>query len=195
LSDDYSQSLRDLVDKCLNTDPESRPNIEEVLRYPLVRTELDNILKDFLSLTYDYLTAMSTHLILEQVIDIQCMLAKSSDDNGIPITDPSIFRVANTRKTKSLMQSELRAIKSGLQYKEIQDSSGTYKGYVDKDGKKEGVGIFIKSDGVKYYGEWHLNNEYGFGIKEFGNKGWGIDYNRFDQKKRYGTWEGTKGNR
>jgi serine/threonine protein kinase len=27
LSENYSQSLRDLVDKCLNTDPDSRPTI------------------------------------------------------------------------------------------------------------------------------------------------------------------------
>ena len=65
MSEDYSQSLRDLVDKCLNTDPESRPNIEEVLRYSLVRTELENILNDLLPLTYDYSTAMSAHLVLE----------------------------------------------------------------------------------------------------------------------------------
>ena len=39
LSESYSQSLRDLVDKCLNTDPDARPKIEQVLRYPLVREE------------------------------------------------------------------------------------------------------------------------------------------------------------
>jgi serine/threonine protein kinase len=110
LSEDYSQSLRDLVDKCLNTDPESRPNIEQVLRYPLVRKELDNILKDLLPLIYDYSTAMSAHLVLEQVIEIQCMLAKSTDDYGLTVTDPSLLRVANTPNTQFLLQAELRAI-------------------------------------------------------------------------------------
>jgi serine/threonine protein kinase len=43
LLEDYSESLRDLVDKCLNTDPESRPDIEQILRYPLVKAELENI--------------------------------------------------------------------------------------------------------------------------------------------------------
>ncbi len=76
LSESYSQTLRDLVDKCLNTDPDARPNIEQILRYPIVRAELDNILKDLLPLTYNYPTAMSAHLVLEQVIEIQCMLAK-----------------------------------------------------------------------------------------------------------------------
>ena len=65
LSSNYSQSLRDLVDFCLNKDPDSRPNIEQLLRYPLVRAELDNILKDFVPLTYSYSTAMDAHLVLE----------------------------------------------------------------------------------------------------------------------------------
>jgi serine/threonine protein kinase len=53
LSVEYSENLRDLVDKCLNTDPESRINIEQILRYPPIRAELDNILNDLLTLTYD----------------------------------------------------------------------------------------------------------------------------------------------
>jgi serine/threonine protein kinase len=36
LSNYYSKSLRDLVDKCLVTDPEIRPTIEQILRYPLI---------------------------------------------------------------------------------------------------------------------------------------------------------------
>ena len=71
----YSESIKKLVDFCLNTDPESRPNIEQILRYPIVRAELGNILNDLLPLTYNYPTAMSAHFVLEQVIEIQCMLA------------------------------------------------------------------------------------------------------------------------
>jgi hypothetical protein len=44
------------------------------------------------------------------------MLAKSTDDYGLPITDPSILRVANTPETKFLIQAELRAIQQGLKY-------------------------------------------------------------------------------
>jgi serine/threonine protein kinase len=110
LSVEYSENLRDLVDKCLNTDPESRINIEQILRYPPIRAELDNILKDLVPLTYNYSTATtSTHLVLEQVIEIQCMLAKSTD-YGLTVTDPSLLRVANTPNTQFLMQSELRAM-------------------------------------------------------------------------------------
>ncbi len=79
LSDNFSKSLRDLVDYCLNTDPDNRPKIEQVLRYPIVRAELDNILKDLVPLTFNFPTAMSAHLVLEQIIEIQCMIAKSTD--------------------------------------------------------------------------------------------------------------------
>jgi hypothetical protein len=117
-----------------------------VLRHPLVRAELDNILKDFIPLTYNYKTALSTHPVLEQVIEIQCMLAKSTDDYGLAVTDQSLIRVAKTPYT-FLLQAELRAINSGLEYREIINEFGNrYTGYVTKDGKREGVGILIFAD-------------------------------------------------
>ena len=83
------------------------------MRYPIVRTELGNILKDFVPLTFNYPTAMSAHLVLEQVIEIQCMLAKSTDYE-LAVTNPSLLRVSNTLNSQFLMQAELRAIKVGL---------------------------------------------------------------------------------
>jgi hypothetical protein len=128
----------------LNTDPKKRPNIEQVLRYPVVRAELDNILNDLIPLTYDYPTAMSAHLVLEQVVEIQCMLAKSTDDYGLQLTDQSLVRVANTPNTQFLLQAELRAIQQGLEYIEEKYPSGNiYSGYVNKDGLVEGAGITI----------------------------------------------------
>ena len=74
---------------------------------------------------------MSGHLVLEQVVEIQCMLAKSTD-YGLPLTDQSLLRVANTPNTQFLLQAELRAIHQGLQYKEIKYSDGSkFTGYVD----------------------------------------------------------------
>ena len=73
------------------------------------------------------------------------------------MTDPSILRVANTPNTQFLLQPELRAIQQGLQYREIKiDKEWTYKGYVNKDGQREGVGIRIKTNCYKDYAEWHL---------------------------------------
>jgi hypothetical protein len=194
LSENYSQSLRDLVDKCLNIDPDSRPTIEEVLRYPLVRAELTNILNDFVPLTYNYPTAMTARLVLEQVIEIQCELAKSTD-YGLFVTDPSLLRVANTPNTQFLLQAELRAIQNGLQYIEIKNEKGTiYNGYV-KDGIAEGVGINISTDGEKYIGECHLNKLHGCVKREWadGNKYWGG--HKDGKKEGYGTWEWADGSR
>jgi hypothetical protein len=58
------------VDKCLDRDPEKRPTIEYLLRYPLIRSELDNIMEYLLPLTHDHTTAVRGHLLLEQVVEI-----------------------------------------------------------------------------------------------------------------------------
>jgi hypothetical protein len=93
-----------------------RPSIDQILRYPIVRAELNNILNDFVPLTFNYPTAMAAHLVLEQVIEIQCKLAKSTDDYGLPLINLSVLKVANTPNTQFLLQAELRAIQNGLQY-------------------------------------------------------------------------------
>ena len=68
-------------------------------------------------LTFDYATARSAHDVLEQIVEIQCTLAKSSD-YGLPMIDKSLLRVANTDDTEFLLQPELNAVKQGLEYKE-----------------------------------------------------------------------------
>jgi hypothetical protein len=143
-------------------------------------------------LTYNYPTALSTHVVLEQVIEIQCKLAKSTDDYGFAVTDESLLRVANTPNTQFLLQAELRAIHQGLQYKEIQvNEEVRYHGYFDKDGQREGVGMGIWADGDKDYGEWHLNKRHGCRKGEFasGNTKWG------ETMEGYGTLEGADGDR
>jgi hypothetical protein len=76
------------------------------------------------------------------------MLAKSTDDYGLTVTDPSLLRVANTPNTQFLLQAELRAIQNGFQYIEEEDEDGDiYNGYEDKDGNAEGVGMWIFTDG------------------------------------------------
>jgi hypothetical protein len=41
-----------------------------VLRQPIIRAELDKIIKDFIPITKEYSTAPSAHKLLEQVVDI-----------------------------------------------------------------------------------------------------------------------------
>jgi hypothetical protein len=56
--------------------------------------------------------------------------------------DESELKVANTPDTHFLLQAELKAIQQGLEYREEEFKDGTkYKGYVNKDGLPEGVGI------------------------------------------------------
>jgi hypothetical protein len=118
-----------------------------VLRQPLIRAELEKIMNDLIPLTYEYSTAGSAHKVLEQIVEIQCALAKSTD-YGLPIIDKSLLRVANTPDTHFLLQAELNAIKQGLKYEEYEWEEGDrYKGYWNKDDQKEGVGIYIFTSG------------------------------------------------
>jgi MORN repeat len=111
------------------------------------------------------------------------------------VTDASLIRVANTPNTQFLLQRELRAIQQGLKYIEVEVDDITYKGYVNKDGLREGVGMRIWSDGYKEYAEWHLNKPQGCIKMELanGNSYWG----EFKDGKceGYGTWEVPNGNR
>jgi hypothetical protein len=111
-------------------------------------------LNDFIPLTYDYSTAGRAHKVLEQIVEIQCLLAKSTDYG---LSGESVLRVANTPDTEFLVQAELNtlkkvkgffSLKKGLKYKEKEYEGFSYKGYLNKDGQKEGVGILIwKDDG------------------------------------------------
>jgi hypothetical protein len=83
------------------------------LRQPIVRAELDNILNDFIPLTKKYSTAHSAHKLLEQIVEIQCVLGVSTD-YGLPMIDKSLLKVAHTPDTHFLLQAELKALKQGL---------------------------------------------------------------------------------
>ena len=62
--------------------------------------------------------------------------------------DESKIKVANTPDTYFLLQAELQAVKQGLQYEEKEFKTGVkYKGYLNKDGDFEGVGIRISPNG------------------------------------------------
>ena len=52
-----------------------------------------------------------------------------------------VLKLAKTQETKWFLQGELKAIKDGHVYKEIEYKSSTYRGYVNQNGEEEGVGI------------------------------------------------------
>ena len=110
-------------------------------------------MNDFIPLTYVYETAANAHKVLEQIVEIQCLLAKSTD---FGLSGESVLRVANTPETKFLEQAELNTLKNvkgffslkkGLKYKEKEFDLYSYKGYLNKDGQREGVGILITKSG------------------------------------------------
>ena len=72
----------------------------------------------------------------------------------------TVLLIANTDDTRHLLQGELRAIQQGLQFVENMELTfgthkGTYRGYVNSDGQREGVGVTILESGNKYYAEYH----------------------------------------
>jgi lipopolysaccharide biosynthesis protein len=83
-------------------------------------------LNDFITLTAAFSTALSAQKLLEQIVEIQCTLAKSTD-YGISMIDMSLLRVANTPNTQFLAQAELMAIMQGFHYTE----NSMYKGYIN----------------------------------------------------------------
>ena len=99
--------------------------------------------------------------------------------------DQSLLKVANTPDTQFLVQAELLALKNvkgffsftkGLEYKEIQYENGViYKGYVNKDGDREGVGVTITPSGQQDRGEYHQGKLHGTAKVTFasGNTYWG----------------------
>jgi hypothetical protein len=152
-------------------------------------------LNDLIPLTFDFPTAAGAHKVLEQIVEIQCMLAKSTD-YGLPMIDESKLKVANTPDTHFLLQAELKAIQQGLEYLEKEWKNGTkFKAYVNKDGYFEGVGIYIYPDGRKTRGEWHDDKLHGIAkvTVEDGNIYWGEV--KDSKKEGYGTTEWANGDR
>jgi hypothetical protein len=93
------------------------------------------------------------------------------------VTDSTHSRViSEIPEAKFLEQSELKALQSGLKYKEERvDKLLTYKGYVNQNGEWEGVGMRERKGGFKDYGEWHMNKRNGCVLVKFaeGEKYWG----------------------
>jgi hypothetical protein len=86
-----------------------------------------------------------------------------------------LLTVFDTPETQFLLQAELKAIDSGLEYIEKEFDEFRYKGYVNKDGQFEGVGMKVYAEEgdhpEKEIGEFHLGKlhgcvkiEHGYGI-------------------------------
>ena len=72
----------------------------------------------------------------------------------------TILHIANDEEFQWLLQPELKAIKDGLIYVEDKDCvslvfKAKYRGYLNAQGQRQGVGIFIAKYSNKFLGEWH----------------------------------------
>jgi hypothetical protein len=81
----------------------------------------------------------------------------------------TVLLIANTHETRLLLQGELRAIQKGLQFVENMElirptTKGTYRGYVNSDGQREGVGVTIWDNGEKQYAEYYHDQVHGIGL-------------------------------
>jgi hypothetical protein len=92
----------------------------------------------------------------------------------------TILRLANDEEFQWLLQPELKAIKDGLVYVEDKDCvylwrSGKYRGYLNAQGQRQGVGIIITKYFDKFLGEWHEDKLHGIAKEEQydGESWWG----------------------
>jgi hypothetical protein len=132
------------------------------------------MVEDLIPLTFNYQTSRSGHKLLEKIVEKRCEQAKMID-YGLAETG-AVVKLANTPEMRWLLQGELKAIKDGHVYKEMMFENCTYRGYVNQDGKVEGVGIEILNDGNKYSGEYKGGNRNGVIKAEYadGHISWGM---------------------
>ena len=84
----------------------------------------------------------------------------------------TILHIANEEEFHWLLQPELKAIKDGLIYVEDKDcdydeDEAKYRGYLNAQGQRQGVGIVIDDDSNKFIGEWHKDNFHGIAKTEW----------------------------
>lgn len=113
----------------------------------------ENSLEELISLTKIYKVSHIAHKQLEKIVKERCEQAQIIDyglsEAGIAL------KLANTPETRWFLQGELKAIKDGHAFNEkIKGTNCTYRGYVNQDGKPEGVGIVVFDNGDKFSGQY-----------------------------------------
>ena len=150
------------------------------------------MVEDLIPLTFNYQTSRSGHKLLEKIVEKRCEQAKIID-YGLAETG-AVVKLANTPETRWFLQGELKAIKDGHVYKELNDEDCTYRGYFNQDGLAEGVGITIFNEGSKFSGEYKGGDRNGVIKAEFasGDISWGIW--KDDKPNGYNTYQYNDGN-
>ena len=95
--------------------------------------------------------------------------------------------VANTKENEFLLQSEVLCINKELKYQEYKYDNDIFRGYFNKEGQKEGVGVYIFENGNIETGE--LSNDKLNGIARIKDQtGDYLGQYLDDKKEGYGTW-------
>ncbi len=100
-----------------------------------------------------------------------------------------MLKIAVDDETMWMLPGELCAIEQGLEFGEEECDDFTYRGYFNKDGEAEGVGIMTFNVGEKHNGEYKRGKRNGVVKTEFadGNIYWGQW--KYDLKEGYGTFQ------
>lgn len=106
----FSIEIRQLVNWLLGCIDTEKTSIEKILRHPLIKDELVNIFEDLIPLTYNTETSSEAHIIIEKIVEIECLLAKYPDYNFNQADNTVVLRLANNPYTCFLVQAELKAI-------------------------------------------------------------------------------------
>ena len=75
--------------------------------------------------------------------------------NGLKLEADTVLRIANIKGNEWMLPIELDSIKRGLKFGKKKDADGTYTGYLNADGQKEGPGVLIHENSLKLCGEFH----------------------------------------
>ena len=108
---------------------------------------------------------------------------------GLTLKHGAVLKIAVDDETMWMLPGELYAIEQGLEFKEIKYDNCTYRGYFNKDGKREGVGITTFNDGNKYSGEYKRGKRNGVVKAEYANGDiyWGLWKDGL--REGYGTYQ------
>ena len=169
-------SIDDFTDICKLLYSSSR-QMRQMLKknYIVLRNMLDEShlsLEANVWLTYDYKTSRAAHQRLEIIMKREFEKMKKID-YGLQLLPDTILHIANDEEFQCLLQPELKAIKDGLIYVEdkhcvYDGDEGKYRGYLNAQGQRQGVGIVNHYNG-KHIGEWHEDQLHGIDKIEFKN--------------------------
>jgi hypothetical protein len=126
-------------------------------------------------LTFDYKTSRFGHSLLEKIVEKRCEQCMLTPDLGLTLKPGAVLKIAVDDETMWMLPGELYAIEQGLEFIEKKYVNCTYRGYFNKDGEREGVGITTFNVGNKYSGEYKRGKRNGVLKAEFadGNIYWG----------------------